>query len=345
MKIVVLCGGVSTERDVSLSTSSRVAEALKSKGHEVFMIDVFFGAEEAPDFSAEQDYGKLAEELRLRKKEITNEKIKETGLMGPHVFEICKAADVVFIGLHGENGEDGKLQAVFEEAGIPFTGSDSKSSALAMSKSKTKEVVAPHIRMPKGITLFREDGPFDVQTLKIQPPCVIKPSNGGSSVGVLLIENETEYEEAVSRDFAYDDTILVEEYVKGRELTQGVLDGVALPPVEICPDEGTWYDYENKYSGETTELCPAPIPEDVLAEMSETSIRFGELLGLSVYYRIDYLLQEDGTLYALEANSLPGMTATSLVPQEAKAIGMDYPELCEKIIEVSLAKRKETRLA
>ena len=345
MKIVVLCGGVSTEREVSLNTSSRVAEALKSRGHEVIMIDVFFGAEETPDFSAEQDYKKLAEELRRRTKEITNEKIRETGLMGPHVFDVCKEADVVFIGLHGENGEDGKVQAVFEEAGIPFTGSDSKSSALAMSKSETKKVVSPSIAMPKGITLCRNDGPFDVKTLEIQPPCVIKPSNGGSSVGVLPVWNEAEYEEAILRDFQYDDTILVEEFIKGRELTQGVLDGVALPPVEICPEEGTWYDYENKYSGKTTELCPAPITEEVLAEMSEKSIRFGELLGLSVYYRIDFLLTEDGKLYALEANSLPGMTATSLVPQEAKAIGMDYPDLCEKIIEVSLAKRNETRLA
>ena len=130
--------------------------------------------------------------------------------------------------------------------------------------------------------------------------------------------------------------MLIEDYIEGRELTQGVLDGKALPPVEICPETGAWYDYTNKYSGKTVEICPAQIPEDVLKEMSETSILFGELVGLSVYYRIDYLLDKEGCLYALEANSLPGMTDTSLVPQEANAVGISYPDLCEKIIDISL---------
>ena len=339
MKIVVLCGGISTERDISLKTSAKVANALKSKGHEVVMIDVFFGTDAPVDFSEDQDFRQVAESLRIRKKDITKELIAQYGLMGPHVFETCKKADIVFIGLHGENGEDGKIQAVFEEAGIKYTGSDSKSSAIAMSKSETKKKISPYIEMPKGITVTKEeveDGM--IESLRVQAPCVIKPSNGGSSVGVLIVKDDAEYEAALKKDFMYDDTVLVEEYIEGRELTQAVLNGQALPPVEICPDKDTWYDYENKYNGKTLEICPAQIPEAVLAEMSEKSIRFGELLGLSVYYRIDYLLTEDGKLYALEANSLPGMTDTSLVPQEAAAIGMDYPELCEKIIEISMEK-------
>ncbi len=340
MKITVLCGGISTEREVSLKTASRVADALQKKGHDVVMIDVFFGADEVPEFSKEKDFFAQAEELKARTGEITEELKKEYGLMGPNVLATCKAADIVFIGLHGENGEDGKIQAVFEELDIPFTGSDSKSSAVAMSKSQTKEVIAPHIRMPRGITLSKDDAFLSEKRHEIKAPCVIKPSNGGSSLGVLLVMDDQEFDEALDKDFQYDDTVLVEEYIKGRELTQGVLDGKALPPVEICPDEDTWYDYENKYNGKTVEVCPALIPEDVLAEMSEKSIRFGELLGLSVYYRIDYLLDEQGTLYALEANSLPGMTSTSLVPQEAKAIGLEYPELCEKIIEISLRQRE-----
>lgn len=338
MKITVLCGGISTERAVSLKTSSRVADALQKKGHEVIMIDVFLGADAVPDFSIQHDFFAQAEELKQRTSEITDELKKEYGLMGPNVFASCKAADVVFIGLHGENGEDGKIQAVFEEASIAYTGSDSKSSAIAMSKAKTKEMVSPYIEMPKGIVLHKDSAEEVIKERNIKAPLVIKPSNGGSSVGVLLVMDDAEFEEALEEDFQYDDTVLVEEYIKGRELTQAVLDGVALPPVEICPNTDEWYDYENKYNGKTLEICPAEIPEDVLKEMSEKSVKFGEILGLSVYYRIDYLLAEDGKLYALEANSLPGMTETSLVPQEAEAVGISYPELCEKIIQISLKK-------
>ena len=202
-----------------------------------------------------------------------------------------------------------------------------------MSKEKTKEIVAKHIPMPKGIVLHKGE-----TESSIKPPCIIKPSNGGSSVGVMIVKEGENFLRDLETVFQYDDTVIVEEFIDGRELTQAVFDGKALPPVEICPDEDEWYDYSNKYNGKTKEVCPAEIPEDVLAEMSEKSVRFGELLGLDVYYRIDYLLDKNGSLYALEANSLPGMTDTSLVPQEAEAVGIDYPTLCEKIIEVSLRK-------
>jgi len=333
MNIVVLCGGVSTEREISLRTSSKVSGALQGRGHNVIMIDVFFGEKEMPVFEGEKDFAAKADEYRSKNELITDELIKKTGLFGPNVVEVCKKADVVFIGLHGENGEDGKVQAFFEKEGIKYTGSDSKSSALAMSKEVTKQIVAPHIRMPKGIVLKKGQKESSIKT-----PCVIKPSNGGSSLGVIIVKTDEEFDKALEEDFKYDDTVLVEEFIDGRELTQGVFDGVAMPPVEICPDKDEWYDYENKYNGETKEVCPAQIPEEILAEMSESSVKFGQLLGLSVYYRVDYLLGKDGLLYALEANSLPGMTNTSLVPQEAEAMGISYPELCEKIIEVSLKK-------
>lgn len=352
MKIAVLCGGISTEREVSLKTSSRVADALRSKGHDVAMIDVFFGTETMPDFCAETDFFAQADALREKTALITDSLKAEYGLMGPHVFEACKAADIVFIGLHGENGEDGKIQKIFEDAGIRYTGSDSASSAIAMSKSQTKELVSGRIKMPKGVVLQKEDvlerfagqkeagslGEWTAAAYGIQAPCVLKPSNGGSSVGVMLVKEQSEFDAALQEVFRFDSVVLAEEYIQGRELTQGVLDGTALPPVEICPDPDTWYDYENKYNGKTVEICPAEIPEDVLEEMSRISVEFGRLVGLSVYYRIDYLLDSSGTLYALEANSLPGMTATSLVPQEAKAVGIDYPELCQKVIEISLKK-------
>lgn len=336
MKIVVLCGGVSTERDVSLKTSSKVANALQERGHQVEMVDLFFGEDEIPDFSGERDFFQKAELLRQKDSLITGELIDQTGLFGPQVMEICRLADIVFLGLHGKNGEDGKVQEAFDKEGIKYTGSGPESSALAMSKAETKAIVAPHIRMPKGTVLHRGE-----EQDQIKAPCVIKPSNGGSSIGVMLVMKDKDYDAMLNEVFFFDDTVLIEEYVKGRELTQAVLDGVPLPPVEICPDEDTWYDYSNKYNGKTKEVCPAQIPDDVLKEMSEKSVKFGELLGLSVYYRIDYLLDEKGDLYALEANSLPGMTDTSLVPQEAAAIGMDYPTLCETIIEKSLMKYRD----
>ena len=341
MDIVVLCGGVSTEREISLRSSTKVARALRGRGHRVLMIDVFFGSSALLSFDEEQDYEQTAQILRDKTDLITPERIAGTGLFGPNVMDLCRQADVVFIGLHGEKGEDGKVQAAFDREGIAYTGSDAASSAIAMSKARTKEIVAPHIRMPKGVVIHRKDAEgedVDLQALMqgIRVPCVLKPSNGGSSVGVILVKHEDQLEDALWTCFHYDDTILAEEFIDGRELTQAVLDGKALPPVEICPDEGSWYDYSNKYNGETRELCPAPLPEDVVTQMSRSSVKFGSLLGLSVYYRIDYILDRNGQLFALEANSLPGMTDTSLVPQEAAAIGMSYPELCERIIDLSL---------
>lgn len=345
MNIVVLCGGVSSEREISLRSSVKVAKALRGNGHRVQMIDVFFGSSRPLSFDEDQDFDQIVGILREKTDLITKERIEQASLFGPHVLDICRQADVVFIGLHGENGEDGKVQAAFDKEGIPYTGSDAKSSAIAMSKERTKDIVSPHIRMPKGVVIHRKDAEHNsnIKALMqgIQVPCVLKPSNGGSSLGVILVKHEDMVEEALWTCFHYDDTILLEEFVDGRELTQGVLDGVALPPVEICPEEGTWYDYSNKYNGQTREVCPAPLEQDVLERMSELSVKFGNLLGLSVYYRIDYILDRFGELYALEANSLPGMTDTSLVPQEAAAIGMSYPELCEKVIELSLKVRKQ----
>lgn len=332
MNIVVLCGGTSTEREISIKTSEKVAAALESKGHKIILLDVFFGLEKKPDFGA-QDIHAAADEYRALTGLLNDELEKSREFFGPNVLELCKAGDIVFMGLHGANGEDGKVQAAFDLMKIKYTGSGYLGSAIAMSKDHTKALLSEHIRMPEGIVL-KSDDPF---SKKMHVPCVVKPSNGGSSVGVVIVEKEEDYEAAVLDVFRYDDTVLVEEFVDGRELTQGVLAGEALPPVEICPGEG-FYDYTNKYNGKTTEICPAQIPEDILKEMSEYSIMAGNILNLSVYYRLDYLLDKNGKLYCLEANTLPGMTDTSLIPQEAQAVGIDYPSLCEKIIELSLKK-------
>ena len=333
MKIVVLCGGTSTERDVSIRSSEKAAAALRSRGFDVVLVDAFFGVPEKPAFDNSQDISAAADSCRALTPFLTQELAEGRDFFGPNVIDICREADMVFLGLHGGCGEDGRVQAAFDLLNIRYTGSGYLGSAIGMSKDATKAMLSQLIPMPKGIIL-KKDNPFRE---RIPAPCVIKPSNGGSSIGVQIIMDAKDYDDALLEAFKYDDVILVEQFIDGRELTQGVFDGKALPPVEICPSEG-FYDYKNKYSGKTLEICPAQIPEETLQEMSEYSILAGKMLGLSVYYRIDYLLDRNGNLFALEANTLPGLTDTSLIPQEAAAIGISYPELCELIVRVSMKK-------
>ena len=334
MDIVVLCGGISSEREVSITSSEKVAGALKENGHNIALVDVFFGTENEPDIKNDFDIDKEAARLRGLSARLNNDLIKGRPFFGPGVIEICKKADIVFMGLHGGSGEDGSVQAAFDLLGIKYTGSGFEGSCVAMSKSLTKEVISGAVPMPKGQVLRKGTG----RKCTVKAPCVIKPSNGGSSLGVTVVKEEKNLETALKEAFKYDDTVLVEEFIKGRELTQGVLGGKALPAIEIKPPENAEYDYENKYNGLTLEICPAPIEEAVLAEMSEYSVRIGEILGLCVYYRIDYMLSEDGKLYCLEANTLPGMTAASLIPCSAKEAGFSYNELCEEIIRLSMEK-------
>jgi D-alanine-D-alanine ligase len=248
-------------------------------------------------------------------------------------LEYCKAADIVFIGLHGANGEDGKIQAVFDLMNVKYTGTGYLSSAISMDKQYTKKVFTTEgIPTPKGITLKKghkiEYVPF---------PCVVKPCCGGSSVGVSIVNDEKEFQKAVDMAFALEDSILVEEYISGGEFTCAVLDGKALPVVQIEPLEG-FYDYKNKYNGNTKETCPANISAELTEKMQYWAQRACEAAGVTTYARVDELMNEDGEIYCLEINTLPGMTPTSLLPQEAAAAGMSYDELTEKIIQISLAK-------
>lgn len=236
------------------------------------------------------------------------------------------------MGLHGSNGEDGKIQAAFELMGIKYTGTDYISSAISMSKELTKKVLVPDgIPMPKGVALKRG------HKIEYVPyPCVVKPCCGGSSVGVSIVANDAEFKEALTEAFSYEDNILVEEYIEGREFSVGVLDGKALPVIEIEPLEG-FYDYKNKYkAGATKETCPAVLPKEISERMQRWAEKACESAGVTTYARVDQLLTEDGDIYCLEINTLPGMTGTSLLPQEAAAAGISYDELTEKIIEISL---------
>jgi D-alanine-D-alanine ligase len=347
MKIVVLAGGISSERDVSILSGSKIAAALRSKGHQVVTIDPYMGYEqplasvealfeENYDFTENAVIKSEAPDIEAVKKSRKNQ---SNGYFGDHVIDICRAADIVFLGLHGGEGEDGSVQAALNLLGIRYTGSDMLGAAIAMHKGITKGIFlnsgvpTPASKLYK--REFMSESYLDDWT---SFPCVVKPCSAGSSVGVQIVGSREEFVAAMEEAFRYDNDVLAEEYIKGREFSIGVLGGKALPVIEIIPKDG-WYDYKNKYqAGATVEICPAELDETIAAKMQREAEHAFEVLRLKAYGRIDFLLKEDGSFYCLEANTLPGMTPMSLLPQEAKAAGIDYPELCEKIIELSLEK-------
>ena len=244
------------------------------------------------------------------------------------------------MGLHGDVGENGKLQAAFDVLGIRYTGSGSLGCALSMDKEITKVIFeANHIPTPKGTWMKRSTADHSLASTGLPLPLVVKPCSGGSSIGVYITQTEEEVDKAVKESFRYEDEIIIEEYIKGRELACGVIDGKALPVIEICPKTG-WFDYANKYQdGMTEEICPARIPEETAKKIQAISEHAFQALKLDVYARADFLLTEDGNIYCLEYNSLPGMTAASLLPKEAKAAGIEFGELCELLIEKSMDAR------
>lgn len=340
MDIVVLCGGLSQERDVSISTGTCAARALRERGHRVALVDLYFGCPEAVADSqgvfTREDQDSI---YAVGEKEPDLAAIRARrggrGLLGPGVVELCQAADVTFLALHGAPGENGQLQACLDMYEIPYTGSGYLGSALAMDKQITKLLFAQAgISTPQGIALSRTDAHRDPPGF----PCVVKPCSGGSSVGTSVVTDAAQYEDALEAAFAWEDTVLVEQYIKGRELTVGIMDGRAMPVIEIIPRQG-FYDYKNKYqAGLTTELCPAPLTPEETDRIQRLAEKVYRTLHLQAYARADFLMDGTGKLYCLEANTLPGMTPTSLIPQMAAEEGMDYGTLCEKIIEVSMKK-------
>lgn len=343
MKIVVLAGGISTERDVSLSSGKMIYRALKQK-HQVILLDVYLGNENdsvSEIFDLDKTWDEHINPVSTEKPNIefikNLRKDKEKGLFGPQVIDICREADLVFMALHGENGEDGKIQAVFDLLGIRYTGTDSISSAIAMNKVLTKELFFyNNIPTPESITLKKGK---QLQT-EVTLPCVVKTSCGGSSIGVYLVNTQEELKEAIEKATAMGSEILLEQYIKGREFAVGVIDGKALPVIEIVPNVG-FYDYKNKYQpGSTVEICPAVLETKYAMKMQKIAEEVFEVLRLKVYARMDFMMDDRGNCYCLEANTLPGMTPTSLLPQEAAASGKSFEQLCEWILELSLLKEQ-----
>ena len=308
MKIVVLAGGISTEREISIVSGTQVCKALRSRGHQAILVDVYFGREDADPmqaFTDEYDVDAAAAYARSFDGQVEN----------------------------GENGENGKVQAAFDLLGIRYTGSGYLGSAIAMDKGLSKQLFWQNeVPTPAGFIL-RKGEDISLEAHGMTLPCVVKPCCGGSSVGVTIPKTQEEYEAAVADAFSYEDVIVVEEYIKGREFSVGVVDGIAYPIIEIAPIEG-FYDYTNKYkAGSTVETCPAVLTKEQTEQMQAYAVKGFKALQLDNYGRLDFMMSKDGKMYCLEANTLPGMTPTSLLPQEAH--GMDFADLCEKLIAVS----------
>lgn len=344
MNIAVLAGGYSPERDVSLTSGSLIANALIGEGHSVCLADVYLGIKDE-DLNEKTPFNRelkpvykvdhTVPDLAVLKRESGNGE----ALIGKGIIELCRAADVVFLALHGAMGENGQLQATLDNYGIKYTGSGYIGSLLAMDKDISKKMfVGAGVRTPKWLYFSAKNGDVAEIEEKIGYPCVVKPCSCGSSVGISIVDDRAELEKALAEAEKYEDNILVEKKIEGRELTVGMLDGEVLPAIEIIPTEG-FYDYQNKYqAGKTVEICPAPISEEICEALAEQTRRAFSALRLSGYARFDYIVDENGTPWCLEANTLPGMTPTSLLPQMAKAKGMTYGQLCSKIVELAVKK-------
>jgi D-alanine-D-alanine ligase len=350
MKIVVLAGGLSPERNVSLSSGAMVCQALRDRGHQVALLDLFFGLE-GVDGDGESLYSAPIPDSFKRVSpqapdlaQVRAERKDGGGsAIGPGVLALCQGADVVYLALHGACGEDGRIQAALDLLGIPYTGSGYMASAIAMDKDLTKRLVADQVTTPRWETVTVTKDNLTRLAEETPLPVVVKPIDSGSSIGVYIAQTRAELTQALQASIQLGGRTVLEQYVQGREIQVAILDDKALPSIEIIPKKG-FYDYENKYQpGAALEVCPAEIPAAWERQVGQAALAVFRTVGLSVYARADFIVTEDGTPYFLEINTLPGMTPTSLVPQEAAAVGIDYGTLCETIIQKSLEARKEGR--
>ena len=342
MKIVVLMGGTSSERDVSLASGLRIAAALRVRGNDVVAVDTVRGR-----LSAEEERVMLAGGV-MKALPPDHAQLARLGAetLPAAVRELHDAnrTDVVFLALHGGQGEDGTLQALLDLTQIPYTGSGHLASALAMDKDLSKRLFRDAaVLTPKWQMLRAGDGAtwkapaFAAHVAKaLGIPLIVKPSKEGSTVGLSLVKNVTNLSGAVEEAFCHDDEVMLERFIAGRELTVGVLGDRALPVGEIIPKHEL-YDYECKYTaGMAVEVFPADITDAERLKVQDAALRAFRVLKLSGYARIDFRMTTGGEFYCLEANTLPGMTDLSLIPQAAAADGISFPELCERIVSLAL---------
>jgi D-alanine-D-alanine ligase len=344
-------GGTSAERDVSLASGLRVTEALRSCGHEVTAIDTARGT-----LTGDDERKLLARPVvqptppsQAELHRMAQEALPQMQRVLPSLRE----ADIVFLGLHGGAGEDGTIQALLDLAGIPYTGSGHLASALAMDKDLSKQLfVRNDVQTAEWVMATLASATekdttgkrFREQTIaRLGLPVVVKPSKQGSTVGLSVVKKAEDLARAITEAFEFDDEVMIERFIAGRELTVGILGDQALPVGEIIPKHEI-YDYECKYqAGMAVEEFPAKISSAQTSRVQESARRAFRALKLRGYARIDFRMSEqgEGEFFCLEANTLPGMTQTSLIPQAAAAAGISFPELCERIARIALDARRQ----
>ncbi|HKG91278.1 MAG TPA: D-alanine--D-alanine ligase [Gemmatimonadaceae bacterium] len=360
MKITVLLGGTSAERDVSLASGIRIVQALRSRGHDVTALDPATGV-----LSEGDEQALLAGRVKAAPPSLESLRQISRTALSPALGTLpaVREAEVVFIGLHGGQGEDGTLQALFELCGVRYTGSGPMASAIAMDKDVSKILFrAAGVQTADWVMADRGEGgrgmgdavPRDVPSALHPPspiplpssndqriaqlglPLVVKPSKQGSTVGLSIVKEGSQLAGAIEEAFKYDDEVMIERFIPGRELTVGVIGDVALPVGEIISKKEI-YDYEAKYTpGMAVEEFPARLTDEQTRRVQEQALLAFRALKLRGCARIDFRMTADGEFYCLEANTLPGMTGTSLIPQGAAAAGIDFPELCERIAVLGL---------
>ena len=331
LRIAVLMGGTSSERDVSMASGLRIAEALRARGHEVLAVDTVNGV-----LSAADERQLLSGVVVKTAPPDTKALIRMNAAM-QGTLKALPQADVLFLALHGGQGEDGTLQALLDLTGVPYTGSGHLASALAMDKDLSK-----HLFRAAGVpTAEWRMAPVTVDQVRstLGFPVIVKPSKQGSTVGLSLVKTPAELQPAIDAAFEHDDEVMVEAFIAGRELTVGILGDVALPVGEIIAKHEI-YDYECKYTpGMAVEEFPAKLSDEETRTVQELARRAFSALKLRGYARIDFRMATDGSFYCLEANTLPGMTQTSLIPQAAAAAGISFPELCDRVVQLALDAR------
>jgi D-alanine-D-alanine ligase len=330
LKIAVLFGGDSMERDVSIASAAQVVGALRSRGHEVIAVD--------------SGRGKLtaAEEKRLftgRIDRLPPDKAAVAGLPTVVSTPDLKKVEVVFLALHGGAGEDGTVQALLDLADIPYTGSGKLGSALGWDKDVAKRLfLAAGVPTPDWLMMPVEP---EAAAKRLGLPLIVKPNGQGSTVGLTLVERREDLDSALAHAAEFDDAVMLECYIPGRELTVGILDDQALAVGEIIPSTGPIFDYAAKYQpGGAKEIFPADLTPEQTARAQDLALRVHRALKLESYSRVDFRMDPDGEIWCLEVNTLPGLTAASLLPRAAAAVGISFPELCDRICRGALARRK-----
>jgi D-alanine-D-alanine ligase len=333
LKIAVLLGGTSAERDVSLVTGRGIAKALADKGHQVSAIDCAFGDQLVTNWEVDSN-----EIIRVDHSNIENRKTElDKNLLKTLEFLIKEKFDVTFIALHGGYGENGQLQAALDLIKMPYTGSQALASGLGMDKNLSK-ILFQKVGVPTAPwSIFTRQQPIAEKTIEnLGLPVAIKPNDQGSTVGLTIVKQADELEQAIEKAFQFGKTVMAEKFIPGREMTVSMLDGEPLPIIEIIPEHGI-YDYECKYQkGKSQYVVPAEIEESVTEFLKDYAIKAYQVLACRHYARVDFRLQDNWQPFCLEVNTLPGMTPTSLVPKAAKAVGINFPDLVEKIIYLAL---------